>query len=223
MNASTANNATDEHIRSRASFMLNASRAVFGICPQLAAYFGNEFLTTCEEDHTEMNILRQMCPYCGVPLVDGRSVQAEARATQRNSVIYKCELCSSKIVFAGASRSGLAQPELDEGPRETVTKLASLSISQEPVAKTQPIVHSMPAAVDQKPAGLDKTHKTDTGPREAARDSKPLDATAEKQAAKRKKHKSKLLAAMAESKKKADAKKAAESSSFSLSDFLTNL
>ncbi|KAJ2588096.1 hypothetical protein H4R99_007928 [Coemansia sp. RSA 1722] len=191
MNASTANNATDEHIRSRASFMLNASRAVFGICPQLAAYYGAEFLTTCEEDHTEVDILRQMCPYCGVPLVDGRSLPA--------------------------------QPELDKGPRETVTKLASLSISQEPVAKAQPIVHSKPAAADLKPVNLDKTHKTGTGPREAARDSKPLDVTAEKQAAKRKKHKSKLLAAMAESKKKADAKKAAESSSFSLSDFLSNL
>ncbi|KAJ1865721.1 hypothetical protein LPJ57_006057 [Coemansia sp. RSA 486] len=152
-----------------------------------------------------------------------KKAQAEARATQRNSVIYKCELCSSKIVFAGASRSGLAQPELDKGPRETVTKLASLSISQEPVAKAQPIVHSKPAAADLKPVNLDKTHKTGTGPREAARDSKPLDVTAEKQAAKRKKHKSKLLAAMAESKKKADAKKAAESSSFSLSDFLSNL
>ncbi|KAJ1936060.1 hypothetical protein GGF37_005757 [Kickxella alabastrina] len=59
---------------SRQNFMLNASRAAFNICPQLAAYFGNEFQTSSKDQHIGVNILRHMCQYCGVPLIDGRSV-----------------------------------------------------------------------------------------------------------------------------------------------------
>ncbi|KAJ1642367.1 hypothetical protein J3B02_001741 [Coemansia erecta] len=298
MNALSANPLADENIRTRASFMLNASRAAFRICPQLAAYFGNQFLTAFEEGHAGIEILRQMCPYCGVPLVDGKSVskvsvvktampkkgsknrvakgrgsrkavidrvqilskafesshklkqrvikmqaddqlfsktiatgtkaQMETRANQRNSIRYECRLCNSQIVFGGASRTSLALAGLDRDPHKTVAKLASLSIDKESSEKKQPVEDLAKTVPEQKTAAKGNENKQqrtidDTGSREAVKDKKLLDLAADRQAAKRKKHKSKLLAAVTENKKKAEAKKAAESSAFSLSDFLTNL
>ncbi|KAJ1807423.1 hypothetical protein LPJ56_004918 [Coemansia sp. RSA 2599] len=294
MNEKPAHNATSEHIRARAGFMLNASRAVFGICPQLAAYFGNEFLTTFEESHAGIDVLRQMCPYCGVPLVDGKSVskvtikrtvvpgkepkgrvakgrkdrksaasrsrdsssalansrgakprvievradgqlpsqrsaiskraRTEARANQKNSVRYNCQMCHSQIVFAGASRTSLALAGLDKSPQKAVTKLASLSISKEPTAKAQPTEQPAQAVSRQTTAGPESSRGSDVaGPKGPAKDNKPVNVVAEKQTAKRKKHKSKLLAAVAENKKRAEAKKASAGNAFSLSDFLTNL
>ncbi|KAJ2162142.1 hypothetical protein GGF46_000884 [Coemansia sp. RSA 552] len=58
----------------RLNFLHSASHAAFKICPQLAAFYGGEFLTLLGDQRTSNTIQRQLCMHCGVPLADGRSV-----------------------------------------------------------------------------------------------------------------------------------------------------
>ncbi|KAJ2786207.1 hypothetical protein H4R18_000054 [Coemansia javaensis] len=72
----------------RASHLHTAAHAAFKICPQLASFYGSEFLAALGSQRTSNAILRQLCARCGAPLVDGRTVSRvavvrAARATRR--------------------------------------------------------------------------------------------------------------------------------------------
>ncbi|KAI8324156.1 hypothetical protein GQ54DRAFT_77963, partial [Martensiomyces pterosporus] len=84
MNTEGAQSARLEHLHT-------ASRMAFGICPQLAAYYGNELLVGLGDQRVSDAISRHTCLYCGSALVDGRSVSRVSivRAAARSNIAPK--------------------------------------------------------------------------------------------------------------------------------------
>ncbi|KAJ2747669.1 hypothetical protein GGI20_000318 [Coemansia sp. BCRC 34301] len=146
--------------------------------------------------------------------------RTEARRNIRNTVEYLCQLCDSRVVFAGSTKTQLQAAGLDGDARKAMLKMADLTLD---------------AAPDSCGSGLStvKAQKTVSATAFAPLDSiavksglsgkEPLPAADTQQDKRRKRQKSNLLAAVAANKKKSEAKKDAENASFSLSDFLSNL
>ncbi|KAJ2451123.1 hypothetical protein EV183_003807 [Coemansia sp. RSA 2336] len=228
----------------RLEFLHSAAHAAFKVCPQLASFYGNEFLTGLGSQRTSNTIMRQLCFYCGSPLVDGLSVSrvkvvsnsakkpekrrkgavnklrtitmrsndmlptssdktlpaTSLRTKQlseiKNTVYYSCGMCSTRIALPGSTRSGLQAAGL------STTKVA---LKDTDTKQDNPKASINPAS---KPTDIDKPKPSTTRPSDSA-------------AKKRKRHKSNLLATVAANKKKAEEK--TNSSSLSLSDFLSGL
>ncbi|KAJ2436857.1 hypothetical protein GGF42_008822 [Coemansia sp. RSA 2424] len=174
--------------------------------------------------------------------------RAEARRNVRNTVEYLCQLCDSRIVFAGSTKTQLQAAGLDVDTRKTALKMADLSLDATPAghgsaalsakasdkteirpkAKAMQTVKPAPATVAQAafvpPDSASTKSKQSSGAGTPVLVAKaPLPAADTQQDKKRKRQKSNLLAVVAANKKKSEAKKEAENSSFSLSDFLSNL
>ncbi|KAJ2540704.1 hypothetical protein EV175_006208 [Coemansia sp. RSA 1933] len=297
----------EEQQTARLNHLHTASRMAFRICPQLAAFYGNQFCSALGPQKVANSITRYQCPYCGSPLVDGRSVarvsvvpsqrlqkasdareacgtkmaskrktraknrskripksdsdckrrvinvslsdtantgqpklskeeRANAQKDVKNSVEYICRLCDSRIVFPGATVSGLDAAGLSDNLPATNTDSSGVGrnkgerlfaktnvLASSPSPRTKPdVAHIEPHAI----ASNKHTPKTPTTPTTplsvqkdavTAADSKITDS----QNKKRKRYKSNLLATVAANKKKAEDKKS--NSAFSLNDFLSNL
>ncbi|KAJ2714254.1 hypothetical protein H4R19_001823 [Coemansia spiralis] len=258
----------------RVGHLHTAAHVAFKICPQLAGYYGAEFLAALGDQRASNTILRQHCAHCGVPLVDGRTVarvsvtSGGVRATQRrgaarrssskrrgcgssagrvvrirpnemhatdsgarpgkeerqaqlddqkNTVEYTCAMCATRIVYPGATRTGLRAAGLD-------------GRSGQPAAHPVPAVPSVPAATTALVAHS-RPNQRAAGEAAAAAESQPSRGSDEAMpgiesslaAKKRKRHKSNLLAVVAANKKKTEDKQSADSGAFNLSDFLSSL
>ncbi|KAJ2400594.1 hypothetical protein GGI23_001939 [Coemansia sp. RSA 2559] len=307
----------EEQQTARLNHLHTASRVAFRICPQLAAFYGNEFCSALGAQKVANSIVRYQCPYCGSPLVDGRSVsrvsvvrskqpqkdpvakncaakpcgkkksrtrrrqkqwsksvnvrkrrvikvclnddtgahqqnitteeRAEAQTNVKNTVEYICQLCDSRIVFPGASVSGLNAAGLS-GDLTTMQTGSSIGLgkdahapakAKDSVAPVSPSPIISPRSVrigmdvnapnNIKPTSkratttipIDNAAVTTTADSKMA-DSKMADSKmADAQTKKRKRYKSNLLATVAANKKKAEEKN--NNSSFDLNDFLSSL
>ncbi|PIA16572.1 hypothetical protein COEREDRAFT_97432 [Coemansia reversa NRRL 1564] len=253
----------------RLNFLHSATHAAFKVCPQLAGFYGDIFLSALGTQRVSNSIQRQLCVYCGSPLVDGCSVSrvsvikntpkkkprlapraardkdshgdlrlkvvrikpndALSRAdgsglsheqrlaqlrNQRNTVQYTCGMCRTRIVYPGATKSGLRAAGLDGKPGrlnipdkaiKTTESVSELVGS----ASARDIAPSFTASAAQPSGGSGGPDcKTSAGNDGGAAIKK------------RKRHKSNLLAAVAANRKKAE-EKTASSSGFSLDDFLS--
>ncbi|ORX67770.1 hypothetical protein DL89DRAFT_268983 [Linderina pennispora] len=258
----------------RLAYLHTASRAAFSICPQMAAYFGNQFHTALGPTRVPDMISRQMCPYCGSVLVDAHSVSRvnisnansrrrntkggatagriikvklnasaqtiSAKATKeerariakdrRNCVSYMCAMCSSQIVFPGASTSQLeaaglsnAQWRTEQRQRKLQTAAGTRHAAEEPKPDTEVEPKPKPKPTyNPAPAKAPTTMPTSKKQKHSASASTP--SAIEPQSKKRKKNKkSGLLAMVAANQKKADQKASNSAPAFSLTDFLSDL
>ncbi|KAJ1800910.1 hypothetical protein LPJ59_000726 [Coemansia sp. RSA 2399] len=300
----------EEQQTARLNHLHTASRVAFQICPQLAAFYGNEFCSALGAQKVANSIARYQCPYCGSPLVDGRSVsrvsvvrskqpqrdpvakncaakpcgknkvrlrrrqkqksmsvdvrkrrvikvwlsdtagarqpnmtieeRGEARMSVKNTVEYICQLCDSRIVFPGATTSGLNAAGLS-GDLTTTQTSSSIGLSKDTHAPAKTKYPVAPVSPKTKPGSvrigteanspnnnnLASKRATSTIPIHnaavtTAADSKMADSKmADAQTKKRKRYKSNLLATVAANKKKAEEKN--NNSSFDLNDFLSSL
>ncbi|KAJ2841991.1 hypothetical protein GGI22_007703, partial [Coemansia erecta] len=273
----------EEQQTARLKHLHTASRVAFKICPQLAAFYGNEFCSALGAQKVANSIVRYQCPYCGSPLVDGRSVsrvsvvrskqpqkdpvakncaakpcgkkksrtkrrqkqrsksvnvrkrrvikvclndntgvhqqnittkeRAEAQTNVKNTVEYICQLCDSRIVFPGASVSGLNAAGLS-GDLTTMQTGSSIGLgkdahapakAKDSVAPVSPIISPRSVRIGMEvnpPNNIKPTSKraTTTIPIHNAAvtttaDSKMADSKmADAQTKKRKRYKSNLLA-----------------------------
>ncbi|KAJ2015445.1 hypothetical protein GGI13_002154 [Coemansia sp. RSA 455] len=173
----------------------------------------------------------------------------EARRNVRNNVEYLCQLCDSRVVFAGSTNTQLQAAGLDGDSRKTALKMAMLTLDAAPVdrsngapkvkadkieqcpnPKRAKAANSVPdvATASAPPAVLEISGSSITAKPKAAVASKLLPKEAPpaadtQQDKKRKRQKSNLLAAVAANKKKSETKANAENAAFSLSDFLSTL
>ncbi|KAJ2910064.1 hypothetical protein GGI21_001248 [Coemansia aciculifera] len=169
--------------------------------------------------------------------------RVEAQRNIRNTVEYLCQLCDSRVVFAGSTKTQLQAAGLDSDARKTTRKLADLTLEAAPVgqssaalsakAETRPMSKAMNAVgYAQKPevvppnstAARARVSSSAITPTPASVAKQPQQPPADTlQDKKRKRQKSNLLAVVAANKKKSEAKKEAEDASFSLSNFLSTL
>ncbi|KAJ2084213.1 hypothetical protein H4R24_000155 [Coemansia sp. RSA 988] len=260
-----------EHNDLRLNFLHTATLAAFKICPQLAGFYGDTFLSALGTQRVSNPILRQLCIYCGSPLVDGCSVarvsviknvpkkkrrlaskvaqnkdnhagsqshvvrirpndgssgangsglSREQRLAQlrdqRNTVQYTCRMCRTRIVYPGATKSGLRAAGLDRGRgqknmpgKANNTTDAGNGLADPASARATTLASATSATHSSDGSGgLNRKVSAATDGGVAAK--------------KRKRNKSNLLAAVAANKKKAEEKNTS-SSAFSLDDFLSGL
>ncbi|KAJ1934575.1 hypothetical protein FBU59_005654 [Linderina macrospora] len=266
----------------RLAYLHTASRAAFNICPQMAAYFGDQFHTALGPTRVPDMISRQMCPYCGSVLVDSQSVSrvniSKINASQRNTkgrkragsvfkvklnasahtistkmskaervkaikdrrncVVYACALCTSQIVFPGASTSQLAAAGLSNAQWKAEMKRRKALSTTEPTPEAAAVklttkvesapkpspasANAPPNAPAKAPAKAPATMAASKNPKHNTISSTP--SASESQSKKRKKNKkSGLLAMVAANQKKADQKSSNSAPAFSLTDFLSDL
>ncbi|KAJ2612369.1 hypothetical protein H4S08_002719 [Coemansia sp. RSA 1365] len=151
---------------------------------------------------------------------DGSGPSREQRLAQlrnqRNTVQYTCGMCRTRIVYPGATNSGLRAAGLDGKPGQLsipgkankTTESAGESVNSSSAREIGPSFAASAAQFSSGPGGPDR--KTPAG----------NDGSAVIK--KRKRHKSNLLAAVAASRRKAE-EKTSSSSGFSLDDFLSGL
>ncbi|KAJ2511851.1 hypothetical protein GGI11_004952 [Coemansia sp. RSA 2049] len=296
-----------------------ASRMAFRICPQLAAFYGNEFSTALGSQKAANSVVRYQCPYCGSPLVDSRSVsrvsvvrtpqpqkgclakggseklrgRAKKRALRttkrkglnqgnsckrrvvkvllsditddhtsettkagrdgmqkniKNTVEYICGLCDSRVVYPGATASGLdaaglsggavkplRQPEITSSINSNAalqikgkhTEANSRGSVRPPPADLQSNAVSVQckAARPNKPPAsvpVKEASKVALAKKDVGITETVVDAAqTDSQIKKRKRYKSNLLATLAANKKRSEDQK--NNSSFNLGDFLSGL
>ncbi|KAJ1771081.1 hypothetical protein IW140_002858 [Coemansia sp. RSA 1813] len=87
----------EEQQTARLGHLHTASRMAFRICPQLAAFYGNEFCTALGSQKVANTIVRYQCPYCGSPLVDGRSVSRVSVVRSQRGASNSCGKKNKKI------------------------------------------------------------------------------------------------------------------------------
>ncbi|KAJ2799621.1 hypothetical protein H4R20_004363 [Coemansia guatemalensis] len=99
-----ASGSSSQHNDLRLNFLHSATHAAFKICPQLAGFYGNAFQSALGTQRVSNSILRQLCVYCGSPLVDGCSV---ARVSVIKNVSKKMRRLASKTAQNKVSHNGL--------------------------------------------------------------------------------------------------------------------
>ncbi|KAJ2797917.1 hypothetical protein H4S07_005826 [Coemansia furcata] len=173
----------------------------------------------------------------------------EARRNVRNTVEYVCQLCDSRVVFAGSTQTQLQAAGLDGDARKTALKMATLTLDAAPVdhgnnipktkasAKTEqgPNVKSaktesdvvmssvLPAVLATSGSSNTTGAKSKATPVSTLSPKEALPAADTQQDKKRKRQKSNLLAVVAANKKKSETKANADNATFSLSNFLSSL
>ncbi|KAJ2063713.1 hypothetical protein GGI17_001499 [Coemansia sp. S146] len=171
----------------------------------------------------------------------------EARRNVRNTVEYLCQLCDSRVVFAGSTQTQLQAAGLDGDSRKTALKMATLTLDPAPAdrgnstpkakannkteqcpnAKSAQTEKSVPDVAKAPTvlaiSGSNTTAKSKATSASALSSKETLSAADTQQDKKRKRQKSNLLAVVAANKKKSETKTSAENAAFSLSDFLSTL
>ncbi|KAI9473195.1 hypothetical protein BX667DRAFT_516394 [Coemansia mojavensis] len=228
----------------RLEFLHSAAHAVFKVCPQLASFYGNEFLTGLGSQRTSNTIMRQICFYCGSPFVDGVSVSRVKIVPNSAKKPKKKQKGAVNKLRTINLRSN------DTLPTNSDKTLPATSLRTKQSGETKNTVYyscsmcstriALPGSTRSglQAAGLSNTKVackgTDTKqddpkdnikpPFNPTTTDKPKPSTiksSDSAAKKRKRHKSNLLATVAANKKKAEEK--TDKSSLSLSDFLSGL
>ncbi|KAJ1733307.1 hypothetical protein LPJ61_001626 [Coemansia biformis] len=91
----------------RMSHLHTAAHAAFKICPQLASFYGGEFLAALGGQRMSNEVLRKLCIHCGALLVDGRTV---ARVSVVSSAQTRQRRRAGKVAGGSARRVVRARP-----------------------------------------------------------------------------------------------------------------
>ncbi|KAJ2496982.1 hypothetical protein GGH96_005441 [Coemansia sp. RSA 1972] len=138
----------------------------------------------------------------------------------KNTIQYTCGMCSVRVIIPGSTRSALKEAKLDAKTHRTDTAQRN----NEAMNIKVPQADTAAVASGGQPARKSEHPHTPTPTAQLAGSTK-ITATIQADTAtkKRKRNKSNLLATVAANKKKVEEKKNADSSTFSLNDFLSSL